>query len=257
MEQKRPRWIPQRSKTGLAAIVFLAAIIAALSSVAYERLAAESSPIARGASYAATHRCFDNLCTRELRADRHLCADLGVGTSCNDVIAFWTAKRLERALVERTVAAPENLLLQGEALARKRNCFQCHGELGQGGVANSGALKGYIPGYFGNDFRNLTEEGDREAIKEWIRTGSSTSVTEHPLTGFMASYFFERQSVSMPAFASLPEHEIDLLASYLIVLNQLGPLSTEGLKCYALLTSQRNRSNRELPTCTLSVAIPF
>lgn len=221
------------------ATVFLASI--------YDRLVPESSPIARGAAHAAEHPCVDNACSAELKGFNHRCEYLEGHTSCADVAAYWYAMRLHRAMDLRLAQAPDNQLLLAEQLARQRNCFRCHGQLGQGGIANEGALKGYIPGYFGRDFGSLTEGGSAEAVAEWISTGSSRALTEHPLTGFLAEYFLHRQAVSMPDFSSLPEQEIELLTKYVLALNALGPLDSPGVEYYAEMTvSTQSNSGFEL-----------
>ncbi len=48
------------------------------------------------------------------------------------------------------------LITLGDRLSRKSGCYQCHGELGQGGAENFASFKGYIPGFQGGDFRRLT-----------------------------------------------------------------------------------------------------
>lgn len=152
---------------------------------------------------------------------------------------------LRREIDVRLARAPDNRLLLGERLARERNCFRCHGELGQGGIRNAGALKSYIPGYFGRDFGRLTSGGRREIVTEWISTGSSRALTEHPVTGFIAQFFLNRQAVSMPIFSSLPEHELELLTDYVIALNALGALDVTGVANYAAMT-ERPRSDPSL-----------
>ena len=91
--------------------------------------------------------------------------------TCRDLLAYFEAVRLKRTFAMRVKSQNPNRLLQGERLAREYNCFQCHGELGQGGFRNAGALKGYIPGYFGDDFAQLTRGGNAESIRAWISQG--------------------------------------------------------------------------------------
>lgn len=217
----------------------------------YQRLEPETTPIARGAAHAAVHRCGDSSCREELQGQSHRCEDLAKHTACADVAAYWRAVRLNREMNSRLRLAPDNPLLQGERIARERNCFRCHGELGQGGMANPGALKGYIPGYFGRDFRSLTDDGRPEIVREWIATGSSRALTDHPITGSVADYFLKQQAVSMPSFASLPAAEIELLTAYVIALNLLGSLDAKGVARYAALTLL-SRSDRRLESLHLN-----
>ncbi len=203
----------------------------------YVRVAPESSPIARGAAHAAKHRCSDSGCSGERLSAAIACRNIEVGTSCADVTAYWQAIRLRQDLSQRLRVAPNNRLLAGERLARELNCFQCHGELGQGGLANAGAFKSYVPGYFGDDFRILTDGGRKDVVREWIETGNAIVLTNHPLTGWIARLFFERQAISMPRFSSLASDEVDLLADYVIALNGFGPLDAGGLTRYMSATA--------------------
>ena len=202
----------------------------------FHRLMPESSPIARGAEHAAKQPCSDSMCRAEIEGRNHRCEELATDTSCTDVSAYWHAMGLRREIDMRLAQAPDNRLLQGERLARERNCFRCHGELGQGGITNAGALKNYIPGHFGRDFSSLTSDGRKEVVAEWISTGSSRALTGHPVTGFIAQFFLNRQAVSMPNFSSLPAHEIELLTEYVIALNAMGALEVAGVANYAAMT---------------------
>lgn len=115
----------------------------------------------------------------------------------------------------------------GEELARRYSCFTCHGELGQGGVDNPGSLKGYVPGFFGNDFLALTKGGDRQQVLEWIRDGASESFLNQGFAGiYPARYFSERQAIQMPAYRDrLNEEELEALTDYVLELHALGSLS--------------------------------
>jgi mono/diheme cytochrome c family protein len=123
---------------------------------------------------------------------------------------------------------------RGEQLARKYACFSCHGELGQGGVANPGSLKGYIPGFFGTDFRALTRNGNRQDLHEWIENGVSDFFMNQGFAGFYPGQFFnDRQAIKMPAYKDLlTEAEISLLVDYLLELLEAGPLTADALLEY-------------------------
>src|SRR5262249_55617973 len=70
---------------------------------------------------------------------------------------------------------------------------RCHGEMGAGGVSNPGSFKGYIPGFWGDDYSDLVRS-DQE-LHEWIDDGAIPRITEHPIGG----WFFRRQAGKMPA----------------------------------------------------------
>lgn len=98
---------------------------------------------------------------------------------------------------------------RGEEIART-HCLSCHNVGGAGGLPNHGSVFGYIPGWWGPDFQDLA--GDRAAIDEWIRTGSSRRVSHWPL----ADRFRRRQAVQMPAFEPvLSAQEIEALIAYI------------------------------------------
>lgn len=122
----------------------------------------------------------------------------------------------------------------GESLARRFSCFSCHGEMGQGGVKNPGSLKGYIPGFFGQDFRALTRNGELEDIMEWIENGASDAFLNQGFLGFYPGRFFaERQVIKMPAYkALLSPEEIEILAEFLLEILEKGPLTAEGILQY-------------------------
>ena len=139
---------------------------------------------------------------------------------------------------ERSSETNSNALLEGEQLARRYNCFRCHGYLGQGGFKNSGALKGYIPGYFGSDFRHLTNNADPDSVRKWITHGLDKSLIEKPISGPIAKFFLNRQAVNMPSYRSLPISEIEVLVNYVIALNTFGPMTASDVREYAYQTTR-------------------
>src|SRR5262249_45249774 len=68
---------------------------------------------------------------------------------------------------------------RGAQLARKLGCFACHGEMGIGGRPNPGSLKGYIPGFVGDDFHELVRNDDE--LITWVREGALPRVAEQGL----------------------------------------------------------------------------
>lgn len=157
-----------------------------------------------------------------------------------DDIAAWILAEGLKAQVDADTKAPtpsfgqpltpDQLLVAGDLLARQNGCYQCHGELGQGGVANPDSFKGYIPGFFGEDFRKLTANGDRTEILHWIDHGRGQAV-ETGLLGRMAKKFIDGQAIPMPGYRDqLTTAEKELLADYLLLLNKTGPLSAREIE---------------------------
>lgn len=128
---------------------------------------------------------------------------------------------------EETADGSDILILKGDRLSRRLGCYQCHGELGQGGVANPQSFKGYIPGFQGRDFLKLTANGDRAEILHWIDHGRGKAIEAGPL-GRIAKKFLNGQAIPMPGYRDhLSVAEKELLADYLLLLNKTGPLSAQ------------------------------
>jgi mono/diheme cytochrome c family protein len=124
----------------------------------------------------------------------------------------------------------DQLLVSGDLLARRHGCYQCHGELGQGGIANPDSFKGYIPGFQGKDFLKLTANGDRAEILHWIEHGRGRAV-EAGLLGGIARKYFDGQAIPMPGYRDqLTTAEKALLADYLLLVNKSGPLSAQEIE---------------------------
>jgi len=210
------------------------------------RLLPESSPVARGAIDANVRGCMD--CHGQPGRDRPDDASIDCATTinadqhpdyvgrCTDLLAYFEVVRLKKSFLRRTSTATQNRLLQGEKLAREYHCFQCHGELGQGGFVNAGAMKGYIPGYFGKDFALLTADGTPRTVRTWINTGTNPDLFANPFEGAVAKFFLERQSVSMPVFDSLPEASVEILTDYVIALHRLGKMEAKEIRAYSQQT---------------------
>ncbi len=97
---------------------------------------------------------------------------------------------------------------RGRRLAEERRCFACHGPAGSGGLPNPGSFAGFVPGWYGADFRDLVR--DRAEFDEWVRSGSSRRLAG----GVVARKFLERQRLSMPAYAELTDADLDGLWAY-------------------------------------------
>ena len=151
---------------------------------------------------------------------------------CTDVMAYFETVRLRRSFDYRSKIGIDSVLIAGERLARTYHCFQCHGHLGQGGFKNAKSLKGYVPGYFGSDFKTLTSNADPDSVREWIMHGMDSTLLEEPVLGRVAEFFFGRQAVGMPSYKSLQPEEIEILVNYVITLHQYGPMTAKIVRSY-------------------------
>jgi mono/diheme cytochrome c family protein len=107
---------------------------------------------------------------------------------------------------------------RGAALAQEQGCFNCHGELGAGGRANPGSLKGYIPGFWGADFEELVR--DDHELRQWLEAGEIERIAQHPI----GKRFFRRQRVVMPPFGQyLSADDLDALVAYVRWLHREAP----------------------------------
>ncbi|MEO8604978.1 MAG: c-type cytochrome [bacterium] len=98
---------------------------------------------------------------------------------------------------------------RGAELAAANGCFACHGDMGGGGLPNPGSLKGYIPGFGGEDFGELVENDDE--LRAWIADGGIPRLRDNAA----ARFFLERQRIQMPAFKGLlTPDEIDAVMAY-------------------------------------------
>ena len=111
-------------------------------------------------------------------------------------------------VVSGLLRPPEGAVERGERLSRELGCFSCHGEMGMGGQPNPGSLKGYIPGFLGEDYRELVRSDDE--LMTWLKEGALPRISQHPI----GRYFFERQRIRMPAFGRFvaPEKLQDIAA---------------------------------------------
>jgi cytochrome c553 len=229
----------------LAVTVFATGLVFLLISVGY-RMVPESSPVARGAASPGVYSCLDchGMDDQISPDDRALNCNnrslehqhLKYEGRCEDLLAFFASVLVRNTFEKRIRDLNANRLLAGERLARRYYCFQCHGELGQGGFPNKGALKGYVPGFFGSDFRALTNNGSPSGIEAWITRGTNLDLTGRLIEGPIAAFFIERQAIHMPSFDSLSGRELDLLVDYVSVLNRLGPMDVARVMEYERFT---------------------
>jgi mono/diheme cytochrome c family protein len=207
------------------------------------RLAPESAPVARGAAYAGSRGCIDchgdpghpagSVSNEDCSDTNEVANHPDYEFSCNDVLAWFEAIQLRKRNNKRLQENNVNPLAEGERLARKYYCFQCHGELGQGGFNNAGSFKGYVPGYFGADFKLLTRDANPESVREWIMNGVDRDILNKPLSGQVADYFFSRQAINMPSYKNLEPGEIEMLTKYVIAINEYGPMTAAIIRKYA------------------------
>jgi mono/diheme cytochrome c family protein len=131
------------------------------------------------------------------------------------------------------------LMVIGDRLSRQHACYQCHGELGQGGVANPGSFKNTIPGFFGRDFLKLTDGGKREEILHWIDHGRGGAI-EKGVLGPLAKRYLDGQVIGMPAYKDqLSQVEKTILTEYLLLLNKEGPLTAKKLEALLKLLNEQ------------------
>lgn len=124
----------------------------------------------------------------------------------------------------------DRLMVLGDELSRRSGCYQCHGELGQGGASNPASFKNYIPGFFGKDFQKLTDNGNRDEILHWIEHGRGKAIEAGTL-GYLARRYVNAQAIGMPSYKNqLTAVEKSILTEYLLMLNKTGPLTAAKLE---------------------------
>ncbi len=117
--------------------------------------------------------------------------------------------------VSGLVVPPDATANKGQELAFRLGCFRCHGPMGIGGSRNPASLKGYIPGWWGSDFRDLVR--DDEELRDWIRDGEVPRLRDNAL----AAFFLRRQRVYMPAYRGfISDADLEALVRYLRWVNQ-------------------------------------
>lgn len=98
---------------------------------------------------------------------------------------------------------------RGAELAVELDCAACHGPMGAGGVPNPGSFKGYVPGFWGEDYDELVQSD--EELRQWIADGEIPRIAEHPIGGV----FFRRQATKMPAYGRfVPAEDVAALAAW-------------------------------------------
>src|SRR5512145_1757860 len=100
----------------------------------------------------------------------------GTASQVDDLVAYL---RAASGLLEPR----DDVAAKGVEIALANGCFHCHGDMGVGGMPNPGSLKGYIPGFGGEDFDELVRDDDE--LRSWITEGGVPRLRNDPL----ASYF--------------------------------------------------------------------
>jgi mono/diheme cytochrome c family protein len=128
----------------------------------------------------------------------------------DDVIVYLRA-------VSGLITPSDELSARGQELAYRLGCFHCHGAMGAGLSQNPGALKGYIPGWWGSDFRELVRNDDE--LQGWILRGEVPRLRDNPI----AAHFIHRQRVYMPAYRGfVTDTELKALTRYVRWINAGG-----------------------------------
>ena len=119
-------------------------------------------------------------------------------------------------LVRYFMAASQTALVddprtaRGRDLVRVHRCEACHGVAGSGGVLNPGSLKGYVPGWLGEDYTDLVRD-DRE-LRQWILEGGIDRFAQ----ARVARFFLTRQRLQMPPYKdALAPGDVDAIGAYI------------------------------------------
>jgi mono/diheme cytochrome c family protein len=126
----------------------------------------------------------------------------------DDLIAYIRAR-------SSLIVPDDPLAARGQELAIQLGCFGCHGPMGARGPRNPGSLKGYIPGWWGDDFRDLVRSD--EELRAWILDGSIDRLRENPI----ARHFIDSQRVYMPAYRNfIDDSQLAALIAYVRWVNE-------------------------------------
>lgn len=128
--------------------------------------------------------------------------DLLTSAELDDVVAYYLA-------VSQFGFIEDEQARQGRSTASRLGCFGCHGPEGRGVVWNPGSLKGYIPGWDGDDYTELVRDDDE--FRQWVRNGISDRADSNPL----ARGFLQSQPIRMPAYGEhVSDEQLDAILAY-------------------------------------------
>jgi hypothetical protein len=97
---------------------------------------------------------------------------------------------------------------RGLEIAEQHRCISCHAPGGSGGRSNPGSLTGFVPGWYGADFRDLVR--DRGEFVAWVREGRIERLRENPV----ARHFVRSQAIQMPRYPGISDADIDAVWEY-------------------------------------------
>ena len=132
------------------------------------------------------------------------------GRDLEDLIA---AYRVLSGMSGPPADSPEE---RGYQTARTWGCFSCHGPGGSGGLPNPGSFTGFIPGWYGADFRDMVR--GKEEFVSWVWGGAIPRLSRNPL----AAYFTRRQRIQMPRYRALDHEAVQDLWAYVLWLEKTG-----------------------------------
>ena len=121
----------------------------------------------------------------------------------DDLVAYFFA-------ASQMVSVDDPRGARGRDLVRQYRCETCHGIGGSGGTPNPASLKGYIPGWLGEDYTELVR--DDGELRQWILEGGIERLAQDHLAGF----FLTRQRLQMPAYrTALTSEDADAIGAYI------------------------------------------
>ncbi|RDH85906.1 MAG: hypothetical protein DIZ80_00055 [endosymbiont of Galathealinum brachiosum] len=216
-------------------------------------LTPEASPISTAANYMLDNQCNSchfNIKQKTITAEDYAANHNDLHIEKEYLNAYLTAIKVSNNLSDR-IKKSNNSLIKGEQLAEKHRCFTCHGLYGQGGQANKGALKNYIPGWFGNDFDLLTNTGNHESIRDWIKNGTNNNLINEPFTGWIARYYLNKQEIKMLKLSNINTIDIELLVNYVKAIREYGPMDVETILEYEKDSIKTKLVNKNITTKSL------
>lgn len=123
-------------------------------------------------------------------------------TDLDDLVATFKVLSLMNRPAAETPAG------RGFDLARQWKCFSCHNVGAAGGRPNTDSFTGYIPGWYGADFRDLVRS--RAEFDQWVTTGGVDRLRQNAI----ARFFTAHQHVKMPSYKNFTKEQLDDLYAF-------------------------------------------